>query len=287
MSGGWAFAAVLPQKAVPAVARRAALTALALCPAIRKRGVDELRRRLDPPDPHGLFLEHYKRRYEHVLGRILDTQGRGWHPEIELTGLEHFRRAQAKGQGTILWGMSFCGPVIAKAALFRAGIPVMHLSTPYHGGFSRSLLAARILNPWNLKSENKYLDGRIVIPMSGSMEYLRLLKQRLSNNGCVSIMGEHAGRQNVSVPFLLKEERFATGPANLARSTGASLLTIHSFRLGPGHYRVVVEPPIETPWEEGRSQGFRTAIEEFARRLEAHVREHPADWEGWSVLPIA
>jgi lauroyl/myristoyl acyltransferase len=287
MSVGWALTAVLPQKAIPVVARTLARFTLAVSPGAFKQGVDKMNRRFrlvgTGMELRDLFAEHYMRRYEHLMGRILDTHARGWHPEIELTGIEHVHKARLRGKGTILWGMSFCGPIIAKAALFRAGIPVIHLSTPYHGGFSKSLLAIGIINPWNLKSENKYLTERIVIPLDNSLDYLRLLKERLLNNGCISIIGEHTGRQNIEVPFLSGKEQFATGAANLARSTCASLLTVYSFRLGPGRYRVVVEPPIEIPREAGRSEVLWAAVQEFARRLEAHIREHPEDWEKWSV----
>jgi lauroyl/myristoyl acyltransferase len=216
----------------------------------------------------------------------LDTHKRGWHPEIELDGIEHVHNALARKKGVILWGMSFCGPVIPKLAFFRAGLPVIHLSTPHHGGFSKSIVAVRIINPWNLKSENKYLTERIVIPLDNSLDYLRLLKKRLLSNGCISIMGEHKGRQNIKVPFLGGEEQYATGAANLARSTGATLLTVYSFRVRQGHYKVGIEPPIHISRETERSEFLLEAIKEFARRLEIHVLDHPEDWEKWSVSEV-
>ena len=235
------------------------------------------------PRKLGAVHEHLRRRYEHLLGKIQDTHAQGWHPETRLSGADHLQAALARGNGVVLWGMSFCGSLVPKMALHQAGFPVTHLSTPYHGGPSRSRATVQVLNRWHTASENKYLSERVVIPFNGSIGYLRQLKKTLRRNGCVSISGEAPGRRNVSATCLGERVAFAVGAPHLAHSTGAALVTHYTRRLGPGRYQTVIEPPIDIDEHTGRRDARRVAVEAFASRLERQVRSAPADWDGWTA----
>jgi RNA polymerase sigma-70 factor (ECF subfamily) len=234
-----------------------------------------------------LFEEHLKRKYEHLLGRARAAHGRGWQPDVELCGAEHLEHALAAGRGAVLWVTAFCGPLVPKIALARGGFRVAHLSMPFHGGFSRSRAAVHVLNPWTRRAEDKHLAERVVIPLDGTLGYMRRLREILVANGCVSIAGEHCGRQNVTVPFLDGKEAFATGAWSLARSTGAALLTVRAHRPAPGVYRVVIDPPVAIDPGLARTDGARVVIGELAARLEGSVRAYPADWERWSTIDPA
>ena len=232
-----------------------------------------------------LFAEHRRRKYEHLLGRARDTHRRGWQPKIELRGLEHLEAARAAGRGAILWTMSFCGPLLPKLALARAGVRVAHLSRPFHGGLSPSRAAVRLLNPWTRRAEDKHLDARIVIPLDGSLGYVRRLREVLLGNGVLSIAGEHRGDRNVRLPFLGESTEFATGAWSLARTTGAALLTVSAHRTAPGAYELVIDAPVAIP--SGRAGSAEQVIAELVKRLEGAVRAHPADWERWSTIDPA
>jgi lauroyl/myristoyl acyltransferase/SAM-dependent methyltransferase len=290
MSMGWLVTAVLPERLIPAVGRGLGEVAAAFARRATRRGAEEMRRRLGPQLDEGesraLFVEHVKRKYEHLLGRARDTHRRGWHPEVELCGAEHLRRALAAGRGAVLWVTACCGPLVPKIALARGGFRITHLSMPLHGGFSHSRLALRVLNPWTRRSEDKHLAGRVVMRLDGTIAHLMRLREILLANGCVSIAGEHRGRRNVTVPVLGEEQAFASGACSLARSTGAALLMVQSHRVAPGAYRVVIEP---VATDQGLSPLARekAVIGDLAARLEAWVRAHPADWERWSTIDPA
>jgi lauroyl/myristoyl acyltransferase/SAM-dependent methyltransferase len=291
MAAGSLLTAVVPQAWIPAAARALATLQLAATPEAVRCGAAEMRRRLGPElgpeEARTLFAEHVKRKLEHLLGRARDTHGSGWHPELELLGAEHLERALDRGHGAVLWTMAFCGPVVPKMALHRAGFRVAHLSMPFHGGFSRSRAAVRVLNPWTLRSESRHLGERVVIPLDGSLGYMRRLRAILAANGCLSIAGEHRGRQNVRVPLLGEEEGFATGAWSLARSSGAALLPVHAQRRGPGSYRVVIEPPLAVDPQLPKAESARAVVGAFAALLERSVRASPADWERWSTIDPA
>ena len=290
MSIGWLVTAVLPERILPRFGRALGALAAMLARRATRRGAAEMRRRLGASlgerDPRALFVEHLKRKYEHLLGRARDTHRRGWHPEIEIDGVEHLRRALAAGRGAVLWVTAFCGPLLWKIALARAGFRVAHLSMPFHGGFSYSRLALGVLNPWTRRSEDKHLAERVVIPLDGKLGHLARLREILLANGCVSIAGEHRGKRSVTAPLLGREEAFAIGAWSLARSTGAALLMVRARRVAPGGYRVVIDPVTIEPGLSP-AESAATVVGEFAARLDAWLREHPADWERWSTIDPA
>jgi KDO2-lipid IV(A) lauroyltransferase len=144
-----------------------------------------------------------------------------------------------------------------------------------------------VLNPWTLRSENRHLCERVVIPLDGSLAFMRRLREILAGNGILSIAGEHRGRQNVRVAFLGEEAELATGGWNLARSSGAALLPVHAQRCGPGSYRVVIEPPLPVDPDLPRAESARAVVGAFAALLERNVRARPADWERWTTIDPA
>ena len=292
MSVGWVMTGLLPERWLPVCGRALGATVAELVPGAIRRGGAQMRRRLGTPlaeaETRALYVEHLKRKYVHLLGRARDVHARGWQPEIELCGAEHLEQALAGGRGAVLWVTAFCGPLVPKIALARRGFRIAHLSMPVHGGFSVSRAAVYVLNPWTRRSEDKHLAERVVIPLDGTLGYMRRLREILLASGCVSIAGEHRGRQNVTVPFLGETETFATGAWSLARSTGAALLTVHAYSLTPGAYRVVIGPPVAIEPNLTRRDEARAVIGELAARLERSVRAHPADWERWSTIdPVA
>lgn len=286
MVAAWAATGILPRRAIPALAETLASLTLGWQARQSRQTEAEIERRLgtlaEPDTAELIFRRHLVHRHEHVLGRVLDSHRQRWQPVIELVGLEHLEKARSHGRGTLLWGMSFCGPVIPKMALHRAGVELTHLSTPWHGGFSRSWVALNLLNRWAVAVESRYLADRVIIPSDDSRDYLDRLESCLGNRGCVSIRGENRGRKSVTVRVLDETISIAAGAPSLARTTGAALLTVTSHRVAPLSYRVTLGPSIELPEEKGRVAA-EEACHQFASRLEEAIRAHPADWERWSV----
>lgn len=286
MVAAWAATGILPRRAIPPLAETLASLTLGWRARQSRQTEAEIERRLgnlaEPDTPGKIFCRHLVHRHEHILGRVLDAHRQRWQPAIELEGLEHLEEARSQGQGALLWGMSFCGPVIPKMALQRAGVELTHLSTPWHGGFSRSWVTLNLLNRWAVAVESKYLADRVIIPSDGSREYLERLQGCLRDGECVSIQGENRGRRSVTVKVLNETMPIAAGAPSLARVTGAALLTVTSHRVAPLSYCVTLGPSIELPEENGRGV-VEEACRQFASRLEQAIRAHPADWERWSV----
>ena len=126
------------------------------------------------------------------------------------------------------------------------------------------------------------LPVEVVDVDENSTAYIELLTERLRQNGlvCINAFGP-LGRRFVELDFLGRKQRFATGFASLAISTGAALIPALCYRDPSGRRRVRLERP--WPMVEGERLGKlqEQAIHYYAATLEAHVRQYPDQWFGW------
>jgi lauroyl/myristoyl acyltransferase len=225
-------------------------------------------------------------RIEHHM-QVLKVVGLGgWHPAIELSGEQHLRNSLESGCGAILWVAHFCfNTQITKMALSQAGYRVAHVSRPEHG-FSKSRFGIRVLNPLRWKAETPYLEQRIVIDRNAPRRAMADAAAILARNGIVSItMGAWEGRRIARFPLLGGRLTLATGAAALAQSTGATLLPVFAVRMADSQgFRVRVGEPLPAAGLAGPAEAARHACAALAGRLEAAVRDDPAQWRGWGEL---
>jgi len=284
LTGGAVAAAVTPHRWDPAVAN----ILVRLYVVVASRTVGRVATKMTavlPPSttrqPRKLAFDYLRMRLEDMWGRLRGMRRFGWRPEIELEGLERVHEARSRGRGVILWSMRFSSSTAIKQAFHRAGLPLVHLSRQDHGAPSKTKLGVGVVAPMFCRAENPYLAARVQIPLDGSLGYLRELCQRLRENACVSIFGEHEGMQNGEVKILGAGWRFALGAPSLAWLENSVLLTVYPLRVGPYHYRVVVDKEIPVTRTIPRKQFAAQALEEYGRRLERLIVAHPADWQGW------
>jgi len=216
-------------------------------------------------------------------GRVRDLSGRRWPIATTVDGAERIHAARAAGTGVILWHMSSggTGSLPTKMALWREGIPFVHLSRAQHGIGRGSWLAVHLIGPLYLRTEDRYVHERVTIPLDDSLGYMRVLIDRLRNGEVLTIMGEERGRQMVTVPFLGGRRGFATGSAALAHRHHAALLPVFAVRTGPLEYTIIVDHPIAADRSLPRGEYVTAAITEFSRRLGEAIHAHPSDWDGW------
>lgn len=228
--------------------------------------------------------ESVRMRVENFWARARGIHGPSQPWELHVEGLDHYASAKAGGRGVILWRMAFADAPVINAALHAHGISVVHLSRYDHGAASDSRLGLRLTAPLFVRSELWYLAERVVIANDDSLDYMRVLLNRLEANATLSMNSRGKGRQTVPTTVLNRPVEFATGPPALAYRKGAALLPLSCVRLGPYRYVVVIEAPITPPKDENRQTYVAGAVTEYARRTEMQVRAHPADWR-WSLRP--
>mgnify|MGYP000931002234 CR=1 FL=1 len=202
----------------------------------------------------------------------------GWRRRISLAGFSAVRQGLSEGHGVILW-VNHCteSNVAAKQAMWRAGLPLAHLSRAGHP-FSARPFGRRWLNPLFLRAEIPFLAERIVIEGDSTVAQLRRLRALLSANQVVSITLAGDATAFDEVPLLGGVLKVPRGPAQLAASTGASLLPVFTHPTAGGRTRVEIGSPL--PVGQPRRATESTAVA-MAAWLEARVIAHPAAWIGW------
>jgi lauroyl/myristoyl acyltransferase len=249
--------------------------------------VGALRRRMTADLGAGVNVDqvarrHVRMRIENTLGRLREAGGAGrWSPRMDLVGEEHLRSAAEGGRGAIVWRMSFTSAVVVHAAIARTGTRLVHLSRPVHGAGSGSPVGYRVLAPIYCRAEEVHLEERVLIPEDGTLGYMKELMAVLRRGGTLSIFGEQRARTNTEAVLFGRPTGFAQGAPALAHRMDVPLLLQHARWIGPGHYEVTIEPPLEVDRSMDRGAFVEHAVARFAARLEDRIRAHPESWTGW------
>jgi lauroyl/myristoyl acyltransferase len=78
----------------------------------------------------------------------------------------------------------------------------------------------------------------------------------------------------VPIEFFGRETRFPAGPGVLAQRTGALIICGYCERLGPGRFRIVMEPALD-PARFPHTAALNAAVAAVSER---HIREHLDQW---------
>ena len=204
-----------------------------------------------------------------------------WVPEILVEGKAHLDSALAAGRGAILWDSHFYfASLITKMGLYRNGYRLHHMSRREHG-FSPTHFGIRVLNPVRTSIEARYLAVRVVMQEDNPGAVLDDLARRLADNRVVSVTVRGDSNRPVEAPFLDGVMRIAPGAAVLCWNSQSALLPVFTKRVDDFRYRVRISPPIDVLANATRRDAVVSTAQEYARRLEAEVIEHPGQWIDW------
>jgi len=197
--------------------------------------------------------------------------------QVRLRGVEHFRRAQAKGRGVLLltghlgnweWASLAATGVVAPAAVVARPIDWPP--------------ADRLVNRWRSKTGHK------VVPKTASARrILRLLRQ----GHAIGVLLD----QNVDwydgqwVEFFGRQACTNKGLALLARATGAPVLPFYCFRAPDGRFEVCFGPEVELVKTGDKTKDVWQNTQNYTRALEEIIRQHPEQWfwlhQRWKTRP--
>ncbi len=245
-------------------------------------------RRLDAYLPPGLpalagvppraFLRRQEAHFLEEYVQVLREHTWRWRPAIRLEGREHLVGALAAGDGAILWVTGFeSSDLVVKMALRRAGFAVVHLSRPTHG-FSATRFGVRFLNPVRKRAEDRYLGSRVVIEGGSAVAAMRALQRHLAANEIVSITVGDASSNAGEVSLLGGTLAVSTGPANLARVSGAALIPVFMSREPGGAFAVRLGAPLAAA---GEAAPPALVLQRYGQQLTAAVTARPDQWTGW------
>lgn len=236
------------------------------------------------PETREILVNAFSRYFEDTLLLLKCYRPGDWKPEVEVRGLEYLEAAVSDGKGVVFWFSHFVfASLVSKIAMYRAGYAMSHLSHPRHG-FSSTRFGMRFLNPIRTHIEERYLKERVTMGIDSAASAVEQLRERLLAGGLVSITARNIARKPVSIPFMTESLSLALGAPRFAQQAQATLLPVHVVQTDPGKYVAFIDPPIEVDNTQPHWTAAEEAAREYAKCLEAVVRNFPDQWLGWNHL---
>jgi len=212
---------------------------------------------------------------------------KGLEPEIRINGTEYVEDALKAGQGAIFWIASLEHmTLISKMGFAQAGYAVSHLSREGHG-YGTSAFACKYLNHFATDIEDRYIRERLTMIRNREMPILRILRERLKENGLVSIVVGSDGNQTRTLPCLGGRLKVATGAPNLSFASGAPLLPVFVLRQPDGSFDMTIDQPLSMPEDDDREQRTDIVLKELISRFEPFIVATPDQWSTWADLSAA
>jgi KDO2-lipid IV(A) lauroyltransferase len=180
---------------------------------------------------------------------------------VDVEGREHIDRALARGRGVILTCTHIGNWELAAVVVA-------------HWGYRLHAVAGVQLSRW-FTSAVRETKSELAIQTVSPDDGFRKLLRALEHNDLVALMVDgDIYNHGVSVDLFGRDLRFPAGPGVLAQRTGALIVAGYCERVGPGRFRIVVEPALD-PAAFSTSSALHAAV---AGAAERHIRSHLDQW---------
>lgn len=206
-----------------------------------------------------------------ILDRVFFLAGRWDRFEISVHGAEELQAIAAEGCGGLLLG-SHLGSfeVLRSLGVTRGEVPIKVLMHHDHNQTITRMLDS--LNPEVAET---------VIPL-GQPAALLEAGEFVASGGVLGILADRLGdsEKQVNCRFFGEEVPFPAGPALMAATLKAPVLSFVGLYLGSNRYAIRLErlaEPYEGP-RSGRQAYVERTMQAYAERLEHYVRQHPYNW---------
>ena len=180
-----------------------------------------------------------------------------------MRGLEHVWDTMDSETGGVFVLAHYGSWDVAAAIALSMGVPLTTVMTTV----GDSELATRIA-AW----ARRHQDMQVLITGKGAARGLVSAVRRRRFDAILADIPEQGGR--VLVDFCGGPVNFSSGPAWIARVTGAPILCVDCFRNTDGRYRMVIHPPMFV----GRDDTDEAVMQRVARTLEQQMRRMPMQW---------
>ena len=127
----------------------------------------------------------------------------------------------------------------------------------------------------------KFLDYRQSIgiePISHKEKTIPLLTQRLNEGKLIALVADRdMSRNGIEVDFLGAVAKMPAGPAILAITTGAPLITAY-IRYTDKGIKVIFDKTVVLPDSGSEDEKVRVVTQAMADNFAKHIKESPVDW---------
>mgnify|MGYP002622753259 FL=1 len=192
-------------------------------------------------------------------------------PEMrwEIVGVEHLAPLRERGGPAILVSGHLGNWEVLPPALATLGI---RMGSVYRAAGNAAVDA--LVN--RLRAEA--VEGRPLPLFPKGAAGARAALKHLSQGGVLGMLADQKMNDGIPVPLLGHEAMTAPAPAQLALRFRCPLIPGRVERLGPCHFRLVVEPPLPLPEGGDRQAAIQALTRAINDRLSAWIRERPAEW---------
>lgn len=182
---------------------------------------------------------------------------------------EHFTKALARGKGAIIVTAHFGNMDLPSAELARR--------------FSPIALVSEKLRPPQLMDYLTKIRGQHQVTMHPYDRAPRQLLAALKRNEMAAFLIDfgvthHFDMHTVPVKLFDAATDFPTGPAQLARLTGAAIIVGYAYIDWRGHITVYTNPPLVVEHSGDRQHDIQTAMQTIAGLMEDFIRRSPEQW---------
>jgi KDO2-lipid IV(A) lauroyltransferase len=128
---------------------------------------------------------------------------------------------------------------------------------------------------------------RVLALTGGPRPAAEILAARLRKGECVCLVADRdLSRSGVNVEFFGATARMPAGPALLAATTGATLLSVGLWFEPDGGWGQQISAPVEFPQARLREQ-VAVVTQTLANAFAAYIAAHPSDWHMLQRLWLA
>lgn len=182
-----------------------------------------------------------------------------------------------------------CGVILVTAHL---GAPEFAVRAASHLGLDLLALTERNPSPRVNELLHRARRGHGAQFVEATTAGARAAIEHLRGGGVVAMVADRdIPRTGLAVPFFGERTTLPSGPAELARRTGAAIVPCFVLRRGVARYAIRFEPPLALPRTADRHADIEAGTLALARALEAGIASSPEQWfvtvPIWQGLPGA
>jgi KDO2-lipid IV(A) lauroyltransferase len=180
---------------------------------------------------------------------------------IEVVGMENVRAALELGRGVVLTSCHIGNWELGAVVVARDSHPV-------------NAVAGVQFGRW-LAGDVREAKAQLAVATISPEDGFRKIWRALSRNEIVALMVDgDVYSQGVECPFFGRKVEWPSGPGSLAKRTRSPVVAGYCERLGPGRFRVCLEPALD-PDAFADAHALNAAI---AAVTEAHIRPRIEQW---------
>ncbi|MEW6416563.1 MAG: lysophospholipid acyltransferase family protein [Nitrospirota bacterium] len=211
------------------------------------------------------FENYYKRQIESVFFGSLNKHT--LNKIIHVEGIENLDSAISKGKGVILLLSHFGSFLLPLPSLGYMGYKVNQITGRQ---IHSSLLAERIWIWRKRKAE------RLPVKFIQGGKFLRPVYKALKNNEVVAIAFDgRDGSKWVAVDFFERKALLSSGPFELARKTGATIIPAFIIREKNDTHKLVLESPFKLSEDRDIGKALANDTRNFAELFANYIVKYP------------